>query len=430
MKLIFVVLYIYFVICLIKEVKNLVSKHKTQEAIIGLFMTFVIVPDFIILDAFKISGTFIIVFFFMCLLPLLYIIFNKHPLKIGKKDILIVFFLLAIFVYALYTKFIINSTTHYWGTKLFNFIYALILPICILISYKKKVINSFDEWKFVLLYAILAYSFKNFSLVGVLNFRDLYLQNYDELKNVIFASQILAIGSLICMYDLIRNYNLKTTILLLILIFQMILFESRGVILGFLCATIVFWWFSGKKILPKKIRSKALIGVGLFSLAFIVGFSYLWNTGYLDRLVDKLNDFASGEKSETRYVLYPTVIEAIKNNFPFGTGFGNTKTALTSLNYYLKLDYPHNIMLEIILEEGLLIAIIFLILTLKWLTSIFVKDRYNCHTLLYYSLFIFALVGSMFSGDIAGNYNLFIFGFLAYNSKNLYKLKQLKSFHG
>lgn len=419
MKVIFLSLYTFFICLMIGAVYKLVAHRHTKEAIIGLFMAFTIVPDIVILDVFDIPGTFVIVFFFICLLPF-FGLFIARAIKIRIDDSLFVSMLVAILIYALYTKFVKGNTTEYYGKKLFEYIYTLLIPMIVVIHYKEAIIRSYDLWKTVLMYAIMAYAFKNFFMAGILGFRDTYILNCLEFKNVIFAAQVLAIGAIMCIYDLIRRYEAKKLLFFGVLLLQILLFESRGPILSLAVAGFIIWWVkSGKHKIIWRVNLKAIFGFTVFAMIVAIGFSMLWNRGYLERIVEKLNMLASGDRNEIRYYLYPATIQAIKAHFPWGIGFGNSRIALTRINKLLQNDYPHNLLLELLLEEGVLFCIPLFIMLFKAFKSIGVKNKYSNHTLLFYALFIFAFICSQFSGDISGNRYVFIFGYLAYCSQKM-----------
>ena len=417
MKVLFLLPYVYFTSCLIFEVAKLIWARRITAAVIGLFWTFVIVPDFVILNAYGIPGTFLLVFAFICVLPFVHIVVCKKT-RLKKIDIVMMILLMLVLGFGLVTKYVLGISTEFYGKKLFNFIYSLLIPLTVIVFYNDDIIKSYDLWKPILLYAILAYAFKNFSLVGITDFRIIYERDYLELKNVIFAARILGIGCLMCAYDLIREFRVSKLIYLCILLLQVLLFESRGVILALACATAVLWWFRiNHRSRVIRFKTKQLPYYVFAAAALVLGVKYLWDSGTLNRLVREIQLIIAGGRSETRMYLYPLSIQAIKDNFPFGVGFGNTKLAITKLNSYFINDYPHNIILELFLEEGPFLALPFMILFVRWFNTIFTKDRYSSHTLLFSSLFIFAFINSMFSGDVPGNNGVFFFGCLAYWSK-------------
>ena len=409
-----------------KKVLLLFKNGKTKLAMIGLFMSFFIIPDFIILDIYRLRGTFILVFAFTCLFPFLCMVYENR-FRPQRGDFFLVAVLSVTLIYALYTKYVMSITTDFWGPKLFGYIYSLFVPLIIVIYFRDAIIRDYNEWKPVLLYAIIAYAFKNYYLGGIMGFRENYLK-YEGLKNVIFAAQILSIGTIISLYDLLRKYSFRTLAHLGICVLQVLLFESRGPILSTFCSGIILIWFH--KIRGKKTEIKVnprLFGIASACILLsIFGFHYLWNAGYLERIVEKFNMLSSGTRTEARYYLYPITWSAIKQHFPYGVGFGNSKIAISSINSYFQYNYPHNIILELLLEEGFYLAAPLIILLIKWFFSIFIDDRYTFHTLLFFTLFVFSFICALFSGDIVGNRNIFIFGYLAYGSKLMVK-KQINN---
>lgn len=418
MKYLFLLVYAVFVFLMGREVYRLVAGKHGKEAIVGLFMVFTIVPDFMLFDAYGIPGSFVFVFLFMCLIPIAGIITSGTiRLKFPGQDGLFFGMLFILLLFALYTKFVLGVTTDFYGKKLFGYVYNFLIPFLLIRYYQGWIIRSYDKWKMVLLYAILAYAFKNFSLVGILGFRETYMANYEDLKNVIFAAQVLAIGVIMCVYDLFRKYDFKTTVYLGILLVQILLFESRGPLLAAIGAVAILWWFRPKKNrVVKRVKSNQLLGISMFLVVIVAGFMAMLTSGQLERIVSKLAMFSSGQVKETRAMLYPITLQAISQNMPFGVGFGNSKIALMRINSFFNNDYPHNLVLELILEEGIFLAVPIFLFFIKWMKSIFVKDRYSMNTLFFFALYAFAFVCSMVSGDLVGSRQVFVFGYLAYRS--------------
>ena len=102
---------------------------------------------------------------------------------------------------------------------------------------------------------------------------------------------------------------------------------------------------------------------------------------------------------KTRLDGYEESIKIIKQNLPFGTGFGGYKTQTQLSNY---LNYPHNIFIETIVELGFpgifLLLILFTLLIISALKS----------SPILFSLFIYALTISFFAKDIPDQSFLFL----------------------
>lgn len=163
---------------------------------------------------------------------------------------------------------------------------------------------------------------------------------------------------------------------------------SRGPFLALLIALVLSilgrrrggYLFNGKLLLIGGALGLAALGTALFA------------SEWVDR-VWSLED--SG-----RLGLYQLALEAIFAE-PSGIGVGGFST----LGYF---DYPHNLMLETVVELGWLaggVAVIGLVYCWKRLVRI---KFISIETQILYALFIYAFVNSMFSGDMASAKELYL----------------------
>ena len=101
--------------------------------------------------------------------------------------------------------------------------------------------------------------------------------------------------------------------------------------------------------------------------------------------------------------------------YPFGVGIGNWQTYCNKTRPYhlLRHDYPHNIILEVFSELGILGGILLLTLMLKILYFTFVRmikystSKSSLYPLLFY-LQLYLIFSSLFSGSINDSRLLFV----------------------
>lgn len=425
MKYAFLVLYVISVILMFKSFVHLLINGEVKTTIVSLFMVFLLVPDFVILDAYGIPGTFVIVFLFVVVIPVIWLLYERK-IRLHYSDLLLLALLFLLLIFAIYTKYGMGETTDYYNTKLFGYVYTVLVPVLILVCYKDTVVDAFDHWAPILLLAIIAYSFKNFSLVGIREFRELYLANYEDLKNVIFAAQTLSVGVIISLYDYLKHRRLRSIAIMFVLLLQVILFESRGPILALLVSLILMvLMYCRYNCNLHRLSSRSMIIALLTMIVMVIGIKFLWDNGFLVRVITKVSLILSGEQSEARFLIYPLTMKSIVEHFPFGIGFGNTKAELIRLNSYFgngypHNKYPHNIVLELFLEEGTIIAIPFVVVFCNWFKALF-SNIQRKSTLVFGILYIFFFVCSMFSGDVVGNRFVFVFGILLWSTnKSVY----------
>lgn len=159
--------------------------------------------------------------------------------------------------------------------------------------------------------------------------------------------------------------------------------------------------------------------LGLISI-IIISFSPFWNQliSFIQNRIIALTFIQRHTAGRTS--LYAGAWEAIRENPIFGFG----------LDYFQTLNirdhtYPHNLLLEIGVEGGV-IGLTLFFLVLGWALITFFKKR-NEIDVLSCCLFIFFLINSQFSGDIYDNRGVFLFLlFLSFPLMKEGKLKKQK----
>ena len=118
--------------------------------------------------------------------------------------------------------------------------------------------------------------------------------------------------------------------------------------------------------------------------------------------------------SATRFQLWGQAIDYLPGNpWRFVTGIGTGSFAALSPDE----DYPHNMVLEVLLEQGLagfLALMIFLVVALRksWRLGRLPDDDGTIGSLVF-ALVVFAVVAAMFSGDIGANGAVFLWSGVA-----------------
>lgn len=220
----------------------------------------------------------------------------------------------------------------------------------------------------------------------------------------------------------ILNIILWIEILLGILI--MLFTGSKGPFVGLIISLFIFLYYKEEK---KNIRRYFLLIMrSMILISFVFSLFILIPEGVQGRLLS-LNDSIN-----PRIEFVNLSIKEIPTHIIQGGGTGSfSKSGFSS--------YPHNIFMEILVENGLIgltIFIIFLVIIyltitkeLKFFNKVLLQSKYSVKNVRIYvvasiSLFLLLFIDSQFSGDLAYNSDLWFAGsflFVVYNT-----LKQLK----
>jgi O-antigen ligase len=117
-----------------------------------------------------------------------------------------------------------------------------------------------------------------------------------------------------------------------------------------------------------------------------------------------INDFIKSGGVVVRITLWDIAIKMFLDNYIFGAGLGGFET-----NFYstlgAQLHYPHNIILEVLSELGIIGFILFCIVFV--LTLLKLKN----YSIKIFILFLFSFYLALFSKDLSSNPFLFSFVF-------------------
>jgi len=298
--------------------------------------------------------------------------------------------------------FIFFKKTEYSTYKFGMFVFKI--PFLILIPFlAQNHIRTFFKGYFTsLLLLSLILSYISFQSTGPST-------DYDRLEigilNPIWISR-LAIEAFIIAWVILK---LKTKYLLLFFASIMpiiYLSGSKGPIVSLMAASIIYIW-DNHSIWTRKTKVALVLTFVLAILAVFVAIkndSFKSNSFFQERFLTLLHDKAEHNGVENRNEIWPNTIDRLtKQDLPtilLGAGVGNFSYLYTG-SYNNNRTYPHNILLEVITENGILF---FIILTLI-ICSYYRKHNNN----IFKYLFLYFLWNSFFSGDTILNQMVFFY---------------------
>jgi O-antigen ligase len=206
-----------------------------------------------------------------------------------------------------------------------------------------------------------------------------------------------AIGvSLIITMLFFRNTNTKYGIIALML-FGMFVTQTRQALLALLVIAIPYALFFGSKQIHKSYKLLKYLPILIILLAMAQNLSPIQRV-FLE--VERINMLFYEKVSyiDNRADVRAFAIDSIIDKPIMGNGFGYTESQFT---------YPHNIILEILAEFGLIgLIVAAFILFRQWGIMRDKKSRV---------LIFYCLILAMFSGNITQNYLLYLFMFVDFN---------------
>ena len=176
---------------------------------------------------------------------------------------------------------------------------------------------------------------------------------------------LMGLASLLFLYESKKLSALPSTLLALTLLTGVAATESRTGVLSF--SILSLWWFAKRKSLDFRLSPWV---VSLAGVAFLCLFwSWPW-------LIDAVSQSA-GASSEvntsvgTRWLVWPQLIEAVRQRPWWGWGLGQVSTAHNAVAHaYTNSEpftYAHNLVLDLALGIGIPSTALILALTAMWL---------------------------------------------------------------
>jgi hypothetical protein len=319
-------------------------------------------------------------FYILWLLLIIYrIIFN---VKIQKNEIKTQLILTLIFSISIIRE--IFTFNYYANSYIQLILYVNIIPLYFLIINKKS--NFLKYFSLIIQFIFIFIGLKNFRLMlsdGLNEYRAYILFGPNVLYRIyIFLFAITYINYKNNESNIVKASNL------IFLVINLLLTGSRGALI---CLVLLFLFMLYNY---KDFRiTKKQFNIIIFSIIFIMIINFDFLQQYFWRLLYFNFDNSS---NDGRVDFYSNTYQFLqKSSFLellFGVGPNN--------NYF---DfYPHNIMLETIVYNGLLLSIICLFCIIRLFKMIL-------HLKIHYLLFFGIFIGSFLSGSLFENFPIFIY---------------------
>lgn len=332
-------------------------------------------------------------------LSILIIFFHKKT-KINKKTIVFIFLLCTIVSIGLARSDLGQYSIYKALILIIKAISLILIPSFIPLSDKKNFFTGLSRSLFPILIILSFYSLINFSSFNTNNRLEI------NQLNPIWISRMVLEFLLISIF--IKKNSLKRTLSFAIIILPILYTSgSKGPILAFVCVILLYFLtnFNSGKIF-------------LFVTISIPIFVFLWRQTellnsefFISRFLSIIpNGSSINEYESNRLVFIPYLLGnfLLSDWFTILVGKGIGQSSFYMFGYIPNIRfYPHNIVIEILLEFGILGLLLFVMLLFQ-LFSIKSNFRYF---LLYY------LINSMFSGDIILNEFIFLYAGFIYSSK-------------
>lgn len=206
---------------------------------------------------------------------------------------------------------------------------------------------------------------------------------------------------------------LKKIVLLitsLFFIFLLFVLGGRGPVISVIISLLVPFLYKTKLVLNNRLRiKKYFIFIAILVIAVVSISIYLYSkdspTATLARIL-LLFESGMGTSAGTRAEYYFTAYKLWLAKPFLGHGIGSWPLLIGLPDMY---SYPHNMLLEIMVELGLMGLVLFSFI-IFWAFKGFTQSRYKKNiffSIVILMMFINAFMGAMFSGDINDNRILF-----------------------
>lgn len=334
--------------------------------------------------------------------------------------------------------YLVNSTNFEYGLEktLFMLVKSLIpvLLINVFLPISKK------DLKLIIMTVLISAILFSYRVIGILGTNSGRLSLDLDIGSISVA-RILGVGATVIIYFVLNNYKSKNNLFMIALVGQLGLFlllmpltGSRGPIL-FVFLSIIPIYFVDEKRLKRKIILSLKVSVSIIALlVLLVIIRNNFNLGSgIDRVLSSIpfiGDSSGISDVENSNEARINMIEVSVENIISSKGLGIGTGSFGNLYYdeYSKVsNYPHNIIVEIALELGLVGLIIFGYIILKASKSLYLvlkNPRFGTLEAAIGALFLFYFINSMVSGDIAKNFPVWILIAIIFGISNSSKIPE------
>lgn len=224
--------------------------------------------------------------------------------------------------------------------------------------------------------------------------------------NYIGISRPIGIGILFSMYLYLKKNRYTYLLLIITMFFAMLLTGARGPLIA---VTLSFIGY-GLWLTPSyrsQLLQKLIWLVPGFAFVGFVGYSL---RGHTLRRIQILSD-GGGSSLGTRVDMFYSSLEYIAQSPIFGHGIGSFGILYQSDDIR---KYPHNIILEIFVEAGVVGTILFItLLSIPYLIAMRSWSSLPILSGLVVSSLTYVILNAMISGDIYANTEVFLFIFVS-----------------
>jgi len=385
----------------------LIGLRRTEFLLVALFS----IGIFKNLDIFKSSpiDLTILIVSITIYIAILIAFFRSKIKKIGSIEILVLLQGLLV----LFSAYFVSKAgdIKWWNAGRFL---AFNLPL----FYLPLLVIHYKKQKLQIKNIILGIYFISLSLLGIA-FHNLYFGKLTSWHLTAFGesyiglSMYISFGIIFILHHLICK-KLKMLakiiyfVLLIFFLIGLVLSPSKGILLSFVLVIIITFLkiLTDKNINLKKIFLLCLLTLLMTTVGFLT-FQKAKTTGFgVQRLIPATISNQTSIKERIQY--YCDAVKNFKENPLIGKGVG-----MFSYEHGGKGSYPHNILLEIAAEYGLIGIIIFwpffiylFYIALKLIKKMQLKD----YSLIIPLWFLIIFLDAMVSGSIANNRNIWLFG--------------------
>jgi O-antigen ligase len=373
-----------------------------------IFCTFV--PLAIPTKIIGVGGFVILLQAFIVLISITYVLWkqsnsNQKDFFIKDQGSVFAFTLLFLLWLLVLVFSFINFGNDYGFQKSIIFLIRSIIPVFTLILF-----SPFTEEDIIgVFYTILVGSLV--TAVSIFTFGDISLERSvgGAEAGPIALARTLGLGATLCLISLLsgiktgsKNFFL-ILVLLLTLVVSMFFTGSRGPLLSMLLAAGSYYLFLQSGAIS---RLKSTIRV-IFFVTSVIALQLYFPVENIEinsvgRLFGYLESIGTNSSDVGRVSRIEVAIDGIQKSYFLGVGTGGYSTLYGGLED----DYPHNIILEFAVEQGIFgLGLLFWIFLLTFRRMLFLVQLYKNQTavLSILSLVFYSFFNSLVSGDIALN---------------------------
>jgi len=329
----------------------------------------------------------------------IYLIRNKEERKFEINTL----FWISIIIGAILIVGVLYSSDKTYGMKKVFFYFTYNMPVLMTAMLLKNDHKSIERLLLMIIFIGVLVTFISYKVASANIFFQFVRFRLSENIGPLFLARTLGIASVSALFFIVRYQNifLKAIFILLLggLISPIIWSASRAPVIGLMLTLLLFYLLQPSQSIFRKI--------GVTSIGLIVGIIYFLQSAsqVAVRMATPLEAEAS---AAFRFLAWFKAIQDFSASPLLGIGTGSfiLKTP------YIPLVYPHNLILELSCENGILgliVIIVFLFLAIKLgLKNIYYYFRENKSALTQLNItivciFAFSLWNAMFSGDIYAN---------------------------